>query len=77
MKLKQKKQLLNLFLGVVIIAVIGCLLLGNKALCFASIGLCIVYGIVCDAVWRCPKCNGSLGRGKPKHCPHCGKPVEY
>ena len=22
--------------------------------------------------YRCPQCHESLGRGNPKHCPHCG-----
>ena len=77
MDLKQKKRMLNLFLAVVCIAVIACLFSGNKILCIAGLGLCIIYGAVHSTIWRCPHCGGSLGRGKPGQCPECGKKIEY
>ena len=27
--------------------------------------------------YRCPQCHESLGRGNPKHCPHCGAWLGY
>ena len=77
MSLKKKKQLLNGFLAIVCVAVIACVLSGNKALCIASLGLGVVYGLVHSTIWRCPQCGGSLGRGKPNHCPHCDREMEY
>lgn len=34
---------------------------------------CIVFNLV---KWRCPHCDGHLGRSEGKYCPHCGHLLE-
>lgn len=77
MNMKQKKRLLNILLAVVCVAVIACVLSGNKMLCITGLGLCVIYGVIHSSIWRCPQCGGSLGRGTPKTCPNCETVINY
>ncbi len=41
-----------------------------KVVLFLVVAACVGYSWV---NWRCPACNGYLGRGiEPKHCRNCG-----
>ena len=39
------------------------------------IGWLILYLAMVHLLWRCPHCDGYLGKVNkvPTHCPHCGK----
>lgn len=51
------------------------------ALCLLGLTALLSIAALCirSAYYRCPHCNEELSgiRGPiPKHCPHCGKPLE-
>jgi len=39
------------------------------------VGWLILYLVAVHLLWRCPHCDGYLGKVNkvPTHCPHCGK----
>ena len=47
--------------------VYGCI---GAAFAFASLIFWLVFG-------RFPACGGVLGRASGKHCPHCGKEIDW
>jgi hypothetical protein len=40
---------------------------------YVLVGVFLCYGVATSFIWRCPKCEGRLGRNiRPRACPHCG-----
>jgi|GEM_PF-1771324 len=67
-------------LGVVAAALVSAVSLGATARQASILALVITFvvsAIVNARVWRCPSCNGHLGKlylglQEPKHCQNCG-----
>ena len=76
MRLRQKKILLFVGLLILLLAavIVGSLFPVPIAIAILS-PLLIVYLILYDKWWRCPRCGKSLGRLEVgvQHCKYCGQ----
>ena len=73
MSLKQTKIILYLLSAVLALLLLALGCTRNAAFGYAAIGMIVVYGIVHQACWRCPKCRHNIGPLWLKCCPHCGE----
>lgn len=77
MKLKLVKYMLAVGCGLMVLFILLCSAMGNRALGYIGIG----FGIVTVVFWllfgRCPACGGALGRAAGKYCPHCGEKIDW
>lgn len=87
---EQRKLYRLLFLGmacVVVAAIMFLLFIGveldNRGKIEQEWALCVLlpvllpFVVIGSFVWRCPACDGSLGRGDPKFCPKCGAQLQF
>lgn len=61
-----------LLFGGALIACVGAWGFDSMVAAFVGFGMMILSIIVWWMYYRCPQCHEHLGRGTPKHCPHCG-----
>jgi len=73
MRLKKTKAALYLILAGVVLLLVVLGLTRSPGFGYAAIGMIVVYGVVHQIRWRCPKCSKSIGPLWVRHCPHCGE----
>lgn len=73
MSYKAARKWQDIFLfGGGIVATIGAWGLKSDFVALAGLFMVLLSVLVWWLYYRCPQCHESLGRGNPKHCPHCG-----
>jgi len=75
MNLKKRKILIDLLLVIPAAVMILSLYFQSKLLGLLGLALAFGYGVVRTTYWRCPHCNGYLGKKTGKICPVCKKPL--
>ena len=62
-----------------VLCVFGLLFVATQVPAFGFIvfGALILLSVLALAFWRCPHCGKGLGSLNTKHCPSCGKKIDF